>query len=642
MTLERFWAILLKQWKLIVACFLFVGLGAYIGSRLTTPIYQSTVLIQVAVHAGNGGSDINSLLASDQLVQTESQLATSDPVLREVTAHYPGLTVEKLKLAVSSTFKLNTQVFQIDVQDANPERAAIIANDIATTFIKQQLQIAQQDGARSRQQVQIELDKTQKQIQDITTQIGQLQAQADAASLQQQQGDQQAAKLNQAPPDDAQVIKQIAGWHTQISGLQTKLSNLQQQYSQWQTILAQFNLTAVQNSDFVRVVQPAQATSKPVLPNTSINTLEGLTAGLFLGLVLAIAVEQLDTHVRTPEALIALIERPILTTVWYKKTKERKTLLNPTGRDANVEAYRILRTNIELSDMDNSVRSLLVTSAVAEEGKSIVAANLALFMAKAGKNTLLIDADLHRPTQHKLFNIPADKVGLSNAVLSLRTPNKAGTPTNHQFFNRPSLAPEGISAQNIALEQFFYSVGIPNLWIMPAGIVPPNPSDLIVSKSMQRLLTLVMNSSVDIIIIDAPPLLGLSDVGILAPKVDGTLVVADILRSTKKNIRRLKAQLGQANVHVLGVVVNKQHAKKKDAAYSYYNEEVDVKDEVALNPVQLSPNTPASSIPTPSFVQQTAQNSNGQTVPQQARGQNLPLGPISSLPFTQRLSGRGE
>src|SRR5260370_35412001 len=120
MSLERFWIILIKRWKLIVICFIVVGLGTYIGSKRLTPLYQSTVLVQVALSSGNTASDYNSLLASDQLVQTETQLVPSDPVLREVASHYRGLTVEQLSKGVSSTASANTQPFEIDVLDPSP------------------------------------------------------------------------------------------------------------------------------------------------------------------------------------------------------------------------------------------------------------------------------------------------------------------------------------------------------------------------------------------------------------------------------------------------------------------------------------------------------------------------------------------
>src|SRR5439155_17408330 len=138
MTLAQHWTILVKQWRLIVICFLAVGVGASIASRLMTPLYQSTALVQVAVSSGSSITDYTNLLASEQLVQTEAILATSDPVLREVASHYPGLTVEQLSKNATSAPKLNTQLFEVDVLDSNPTRAAALANDIAQTLVKQQ------------------------------------------------------------------------------------------------------------------------------------------------------------------------------------------------------------------------------------------------------------------------------------------------------------------------------------------------------------------------------------------------------------------------------------------------------------------------------------------------------------------------
>jgi capsular polysaccharide biosynthesis protein len=154
MTLAPYWVIIVKHWKLIVICFLAVGLGALIGSKLMTPLYQSSALIQISIPANSNQSDYTSLLASDQLVQTEAILATSDPVLREVASHYPGLTVDQLAKESAATPKLNTQLFAIDVSDPSPSRAAALANDIATTLIKQQQQAQSSDYLLIAQQAQ--------------------------------------------------------------------------------------------------------------------------------------------------------------------------------------------------------------------------------------------------------------------------------------------------------------------------------------------------------------------------------------------------------------------------------------------------------------------------------------------------------
>ena len=302
MTFEQYWTALVKHWALIAICFLTVGVGAYFGSKLITPIYQSSALVQVALSSNNNPADYNSLLASDQLVQTEAILATSDPVLRTVASHYQGLTTQQLAKEVTATSRLNTQLFEIDVQDASPTQAATLANDIATTLIQQQSQVFKQNTAQS--------------------------------------------------------------------------------------------------GDFLLLAQSAQPALTPVKPNKLINTGVGLLVGLLLGMLLVLLIELLDRRVRSPEALSQLLARPVLTTLWRTRSskKLKEAVFNPTGNNANVEALRILRTNISFSAIERPLRSIVVTSALPLEGKSSVAANLAIFMAKAGKTTLLIDADLRHPT----------------------------------------------------------------------------------------------------------------------------------------------------------------------------------------------------------------------------------------------------
>src|SRR5258708_296264 len=387
MTVAHFWSILLKHWRLIVICFMLVGLGTFIGSKLQTHVYQSSVIVEVALRSSNNqSSDYTNLLASDQLVQTESQLAVSDPVLREVDSHYQGLTAEQLSKNVTSSVKLNTQLFEIDVLDPSPTRAAILANDVAATLIKQRLEVTQQDNNRSQQQIQQDLNSTQQQIDTLTAQIATLQAKPNKQS--------------------------------QVASLQTQLSGLQQHYSQWQTLLAQLEFTEAQNGDFLRVAQPAQPGTSPVRPQVLLNTVFGLVAGLLLGMVLAVLYEQLDTRVRTSEALTDLLDWAMLGTVWSVRKNKKDSVINPSRNSANVESYRIFRTNIGFSSLDKPLCSLVVVSALPNDGKSTIAANLAIFMAKAGKNTLLVDADLLHSAGHQEFCLLSANFGFSTAFLT--------------------------------------------------------------------------------------------------------------------------------------------------------------------------------------------------------------------------------
>ncbi|TMD25487.1 MAG: CpsD/CapB family tyrosine-protein kinase [Chloroflexi bacterium] len=242
-----------------------------------------------------------------------------------------------------------------------------------------------------------------------------------------------------------------------------------------------------------------------------------------------------------------------------------------------------MRTNIGFSGIDKPLHSLVVTSAFPNDGKSTIAANLAIFMAKAGKNTILVDADLRRPTLQEKFGLPADKLGLSNAVLAFSLQDRPTTSSNH-LMRATSLQPmDALSTTNLSLQPFIHPVEMPNLWVMPAGPLPPNPSELLDSKAMDRLLLALTNCGAEIVIFDTSPLLGLSDASILVSKTDATLVVTDIARAKRGSLKQIKAVLARAGANVLGSVVNKQPHKRTDSAYSYYyyyrTEEVQHKEE---------------------------------------------------------------
>ncbi len=245
MTFEQYWTILIKRWKLIVICFLFVGAGSFVGSKLIKPLYQASALVQVVIRSGSSNSaDYNNLLASDQLVQTEAALTTSDPVLREVASHYPGMSVGQLAGEVSTAIKANTQLFEIDVVDPSPTRAASLANDVMATLIKQQLQSIQQDNTQAQLQIQKNIDLTSQQIDATTAKISALQAKG--------------------------------GNQAQVAPLQAQLAALQQKYSQWQSALVQLLLTQAQSGNApLRLVQPAQPADSPVRANTLLYTAGG-------------------------------------------------------------------------------------------------------------------------------------------------------------------------------------------------------------------------------------------------------------------------------------------------------------------------------------------------------------------------------
>lgn len=541
MTWHRFRSQLQAQWKLLVICFLIGGAGAFVLSEMGGFVYISSAVVQVNALASGDSSDIGALQASTQLALTDARLANSYPILQQVAPHYDGLTEEALAREVSVSARPGTSLFEIDIQDSSPERAASLANDISAALIQQQIATLNQSNASMQTQIQQELKKTQDQINSTLSQMNALQS------------------SNQAKAE----------------ALQAELEAQEQHYMQWQGKQALLGFSQAQSNNFLRVVQPAEPNYTAARPDVLMNMEVGLLVGLVLGVLFLVLYDLLDTHVHTVDAVRRLLDWPLLGTIWLANAEAKEQAFNPHKHEINAEAYRLLRTNLGFTHVEPSLCTLAVTSVGPGEGKSTVAANLAIFMARAGKNTLLIDADMRRPALHTLFQITPDKPGLSNALVSM----SAGSGATGQFAipardENSSTGKLGANAAQHALESFFHYVGLPNLRVMPAGILPPNPSELLESKTMQYLIALLKTSGADVVIFDTPPAFGLADVSVLAARVDGTLMVVDPAIPTRAQMEDVKTSLTRAGAHVVGCVVNRQIPTRADlSAFHYYDSE---------------------------------------------------------------------
>ncbi|OQY94888.1 MAG: capsular biosynthesis protein [Chloroflexi bacterium UTCFX4] len=212
------------------------------------------------------------------------------------------------------------------------------------------------------------------------------------------------------------------------------------------------------------------------------------------------------------------------------------TISNP--RSPIAEAYRALRTNLEFSNLDKSLRALLVTSAGAEEGKSTTLANLAVTIAQSGKRVILVDADLRRPTQHQIFELK-NNAGLTDMA------------RDDALLAAPPLQDSGV----------------PNLQILTSGQLPPNPAEILGSKRMSDILAALLERA-DLILFDAPPVLAVTDAVVLSAKMDGVLLVVSAGKTKRENAKKARAQLEKINARILGAVVNNVKAEK-GASYYY-------------------------------------------------------------------------
>jgi non-specific protein-tyrosine kinase len=190
------------------------------------------------------------------------------------------------------------------------------------------------------------------------------------------------------------------------------------------------------------------------------------------------------------------------------------------------EAYRTLRTNLDFSSLDKPIKTMLVTSAGPEEGKSTVLANLAVTTAQAGRRVILVDCDLRRPTLHNIFNLKND-VGLTTMVV------------DDAAMESPPLR----------------DTGVEGLQLVSSGPLPPNPSELLGSRRMEEIIAALLERA-DVVLFDAPPVVAVTDAAVLATKVDGVLLVVNAGGTKRDYARAAKARLEKVNANLLGAVLN--------------------------------------------------------------------------------------
>jgi capsular exopolysaccharide synthesis family protein len=299
----------------------------------------------------------------------------------------------------------------------------------------------------------------------------------------------------------------------------------------------------------VRAEDPASLNATPIRPNRQSSILTGSLFGLAIGIGIVVLLSLLDSRVRTPEeieshnihllATVPAINPPSqplnvpaeltqsmngnLPNPAAKYIPHRASHLDP--RSSVAETFRSLRTTILFAGLDKDIRVLALSSSAPQEGKSTTSSNLAIVMAQMGKKTLLVDADLRRPVQHSVFGIPREP-GLTNLLFERAT-----------------------------FEEAIHATDVPNLFVLPCGIIPPNPSELIASNRMIQLVHR-LREEFDFVLLDTPPVVAVTDALLLGHLADATIIITRAGVSRIDALMRAMDTVERSGVNLLGVVLN--------------------------------------------------------------------------------------
>jgi len=517
MELKDYIAPLRKWWWLIVAAGLVAGLASYYAASQQPDLFRARTTLMIGRAIDNPNPSGTEFWLTQQLAQTYAEIAGREPV-RMASMEALGMTwlPEYSVRAVP-----DTQLLEIGVTDSDMIRAEAVANELANQLILQSPTNVELDEQSRQDFIKSQLDSLETNITATEEEI---------ASLQ-----EELASVFSA--------SQIANSQSQISALQAKLNTLQSNYS---NLLANTRQGAINT---LNIIEPA--TVSEVGLNKWTTVLVATVIGISLAVGAAYLLEFLDDTVSTQEEIQRVTGLPTLAGIARIEGDENseKLVALSQPRSPVSEAYRVLRTGIQFSSVDNPDRAaLMITSASPSEGKSITVANLAIVMAQAGHSVLIVDADLRRPVQHKLFGMSPNQ-GTTSFMLEF---NIGGSDEEMQE----------------SLKRVIQPTQVDNLFVLPSGPIPPNPSELLGSAKMKVTLEFLA-AEYDFVLIDSPPVLAVTDAVVLSNRSDGVILVADAGTTRRAQLKQAVEQLQTSNAHLLGVVLNRL-TPRSDGYYTYY------------------------------------------------------------------------
>lgn len=493
-----------RRW-MIVAALLTVVLSTAVVVWRMTPVYEGVAKVEVqptSTSSTEASRILESVVDPTRGLQTQVEIASSDEVLRLAAKELKLSSTEPLIDGLSVELVPDTQIIQVAVQHERPDEAQSWTNAVAEAYITFRRQQALDRAIRAGRAIVSDVEVVKAQIADLDSQLQQNPTNATALRDERERAVLQLNSLEntlrQLP--EAEELQQGGG----------------------------------------SVITPAVLPADPVRPRKALNLALSIVLGAILALGLALLAENLDDRMKNPEEVEERVGAPVLGYIplvkeWQDSQQAGLAIMSPTASGA-AEAYRTLRTNLRFVSLERPLQVMLITSPVAEAGKSTSAANLAATLAQGEEKVVLVSGDLRRPSVHKFF-------GLSNSKGLL-----------------DALSPD------FPLEDALQKHDLKNLRLLATGGLPPNPTEIVGSERFSELLS-QLRSLADYVIIDAPPVLGLGDSSALAAKVDGILLVVRTGMVTKREVSHATDQLRKAGGRVVGCVLN---AVEADEGYGYY------------------------------------------------------------------------
>lgn len=442
-------------------------------------------------------------------VETERELAGSEAV-RAMAAERLGDELEGAPLSPSNlsvSVATETEVLIIGYTHSDPSEAQRAAQAYAEGYLEYRRQEIVDDITASGEAIRAQIDPLNEKLRRLNKRIENEEDPAIEATLQ-----------------------------TQVSSLISRIAILEQQLVQ---------LSPPGRLQIGQVVEDADLPLSPASPNHVVNGILGLILGLALGVGVAFLRERLDDRLRGRTDLEKYAAAPVLAIVpavpEWRRSKQTMLVTLQQPQSAASEAYRTLRTGVLFAAGQQHLEVILLTSANAGEGKSATTANLGVALAQSGKRVIMISGDLRKPRLIQFFSDDRGP-GVTNVI-----------------------------AGGANLWTCLVNTMLPTLKVLPSGPIPPNPTELLGSQAMRKIIE-DCASVADVVLIDGPPILSLADAITLAPMADGVLLVADAQNTDRGAVEHARQQLERVHARVIGAVLNNFDSSKARAQAYYYQD----------------------------------------------------------------------
>jgi Mrp family chromosome partitioning ATPase/capsular polysaccharide biosynthesis protein len=532
-----------QRWVIIEAVVV-VALLAGVFSALQPSTYRATAKVILRADDLSEADSTAYYYDADRYVALQSDIVKSHAVLDAAAADLDIRDRGALARKVSVTQKAATDILEVSATDRRPEEARDIANAVANAYIDNRTD----DALGNLEEVATQLDE---QLAALRSQIGDYDARISQRAAE-------AAITGAAVRDDVLEAAREA------ASLQYQTVFGRQQELQVDIGLKRSGATLLAEAGTPRVPNGSGPLRSGVI---------GGVVGLLLGLGIALLREQLDDRAKSRAELEQATKLPVLAELPVDPPSAKGSFL--ATRDAPLsplaEATRSLRTSLHFLGVDEPLRRIVVTSASPGEGKSVVAANIAVAYAQAGFRTVLVSADLRRPGVERLFDVPPNPRGLSDLIADVGVGLvRTAVAEGREAQGRNSSGDGRALAFAARPQDALLPTAEPNLRLLPAGSVPPNASELLASPHATEILD-ALGAEADVVVLDTPPTLPVTDAAVLAAKSDGVVLVAVPGETMRSAAARAHETLDTPQVRLLGLVLNKSREAGR-SAYRYGNE----------------------------------------------------------------------